>query len=57
MLLSGKKAIVCGVANNKSIAYGVAKAFRDHGAELALSWPNEALRKRGFSFLQGRQSR
>ena len=46
MLLSGKKAIICGVANNKSIAYGVAKAFRDHGAELALSWPNEALRKR-----------
>ena len=46
MLLSGKKAVVCGVANNKSIAYGIAKAFRDHGAELALSWPNEALRKR-----------
>lgn len=46
MLLSGKKAVVCGLANNKSIAYGIAKAFRDHGAELALSWPNEALRKR-----------
>ncbi len=46
MLLAGKKAIVCGVANNKSIAYGIAKAFRDNGAEIALSWPSEALRKR-----------
>ena len=46
MLLSGKKAVICGVANNKSIAYGIAKAFRDHGAEIALSWPGEALRKR-----------
>ena len=46
MLLSGKKAVIFGVANNKSIAYGIAKAFRDHGAEIALSWPGEALRKR-----------
>ena len=46
MLLSGKKAVIFGVANNKSIAYGIAKAFREHGAEIALSWPGEALRKR-----------
>jgi enoyl-[acyl-carrier protein] reductase I len=46
MLLSGKKAVICGVANNKSIAYGIARAFRDNGAEIALSWPGEALRKR-----------
>jgi enoyl-[acyl-carrier protein] reductase I len=46
MLLSGKKAVVCGIANNKSIAYGIAKGFRDNGAEIALSWPGEALRKR-----------
>ena len=46
MLLSGKKAVIFGVANNKSIAYGIAKAFRDNGAEIALSWPGEALRKR-----------
>ena len=46
MLLSGKKAVICGVANNRSIAYGIAKAFRDNGAEIALSWPGEALRKR-----------
>lgn len=46
MLLSGKKAVIFGVANNRSIAYGIAKAFADNGAELALSWPGEALRKR-----------
>lgn len=46
MLLQGKKAVVFGVANNRSIAYGIAKAFVDNGAELALSWPSEALRKR-----------
>jgi enoyl-[acyl-carrier protein] reductase I len=46
MLLSGKKAVIFGVANNKSIAYGIARAFRDNGAEIALSWVGEALRKR-----------
>ena len=46
MLLKGKKALICGVANNKSIAYGIAKAFKDNGADVALSWPSEALRKR-----------
>lgn len=46
MLLAGKKAVIFGVANNRSIAYGIARAFRDNGAQLALSWPNEPLRKR-----------
>jgi len=46
MLLKGKKAVISGVANNKSIAYGVAKAFRDNGAEIALSYPGEAIQKR-----------
>lgn len=46
MLLKGKKAVIFGVANNRSIAYGIAKAFVENGAELALSWPNEALQKR-----------
>ncbi len=46
MLLQGKKAVIFGVANNRSIAYGIAKAFRDNGAEIALSWLGEALRKR-----------
>lgn len=46
MLLQGKKALILGLANNKSIAYGIAKAFRDNGAEIALTWPGEAIKKR-----------
>jgi len=46
MLLQGKKALILGLANNKSIAYGISKAFRDNGAEIALTWPGEAIRKR-----------
>ena len=46
MLLTGKKALIFGLANNRSIAYGIAEAFKNNGAELAFSWPSEALRKR-----------
>lgn len=46
MLLHGKKALIMGLANNKSIAYGIARAFRDNGAEIALTWPGEAIKKR-----------
>ncbi|MDR0339510.1 MAG: enoyl-ACP reductase [Desulfovibrio sp.] len=46
MLLAGKKAVIFGVANNRSIAYGIAKALRDNGADIALSWLGEALKKR-----------
>ena len=46
MLLQGKKALILGLANNKSIAYGISKAFRDNGAEIALTWPSEAIQKR-----------
>jgi len=46
MLLQGKKAVIFGLANNKSIAYGIAKAFRDNGAQIALSWVGDALKKR-----------
>jgi len=45
-LLKGKKALILGVANNKSIAYGIAKAFSDNGAELALTYPNDKIEKR-----------
>jgi enoyl-[acyl-carrier protein] reductase I len=38
--LSGKRAPVVGVANEHSIAWGVAKAFRDAGAELAITYLN-----------------
>ena len=40
-VLKGKKALVVGVANQHSIAYGCAKAFRELGAELAITYLNE----------------
>jgi len=44
-VLAGQKALVIGVANDDSIAYGCAKAFRAVGAELAISWRNEKARR------------
>lgn len=44
-VLAGQKALVIGVANEDSIAYGCAKAFRTTGAELAISWLNEKAKK------------
>ena len=43
-VLTGQKALVVGVANDQSIAYGCAKAFRTVGAELAITWLNERAR-------------
>jgi enoyl-[acyl-carrier protein] reductase I len=40
-LLKGAKALVAGVANEHSIAYGCAKAFRELGADLAITYANE----------------
>ena len=40
MKLNGKKGLVVGIANEDSIAYGCAKAFRDEGAELAITYLN-----------------
>lgn len=45
-LLAGKKAIIFGVANDKSIAWAVARAFHREGAELALTYAGEAFEKR-----------
>ena len=39
--LKGKKGLVAGVANEHSIAYGCAKAFREAGADLAITYLNE----------------
>ena len=47
-LLDGKKAVIFGVANEKSIAWAIAQAFRDEGAELAFTYANEAVAKRVF---------
>ena len=43
-VLTGQKALVIGVANEDSIAYGCAKAFRTVGAELAITWLNDKAR-------------
>lgn len=40
-ILKGKRALVTGIANEHSIAYGCAKAFREMGAELAITYLNE----------------
>lgn len=46
MLMNGKKGLIVGIANNKSIAYGIAKACKEQGAELAFTYLNESLEKR-----------
>ena len=45
-LMAGKRGIVLGVANNRSIAWGITKAVADQGAEVALTYQGEALKKR-----------
>lgn len=46
MDLKGKKGLIMGVANDRSIAYGIAKAVRDAGADLAFTYQGEALERR-----------
>ena len=46
MLMNGKKGLIVGLANEKSIAYGIAKACHKQGAELAFTYLNDALKKR-----------
>ncbi len=45
-ILSGKRGLVMGVANNRSIAWGIARAAREAGAELAFTYQGEALERR-----------
>ena len=45
-LLAGKRGLIFGVANNRSIAWGIAKACADNGADLALTYQGDQLRKR-----------
>ncbi len=46
LLMEGKKGLIMGLANDKSIAWGVAQALNEHGARIAISYQNEALEKR-----------
>ena len=45
-ILAGKRGLIMGVANNRSIAWGIAHAARAQGAELAFTYQGDALRKR-----------
>ena len=45
-LMTGKRGLIMGVANNRSIAWGIAQRLREHGAELAFTFQGEALEKR-----------
>lgn len=46
LLMSGKRGIVMGLANDKSIAWGIVQALNAQGAQLAISYQNEVLQKR-----------
>ncbi len=46
MIMKGKKGLIIGVANNRSIAYGIAKACKNQGADVLLTYQNEKMQKR-----------
>jgi enoyl-[acyl-carrier protein] reductase I len=46
MMMNGKKGVILGVANNKSIAYGIAKQCAAQGATIAFTYLNDSLKKR-----------
>jgi len=45
-LMEGKRGLIMGLANDRSLAWGIAKALHAHGAEMAFSYQGEALEKR-----------
>ena len=45
-IMAGKKGVIMGVANDRSIAWGIARTVHAHGAELAFTYQGDALRKR-----------
>ena len=46
LLMEGKRGLIMGLANDKSIAWGGAQALNEHGAQIAISYQNDALEKR-----------
>ena len=46
MMMKGKKGVILGIANKKSIAYGIAKACQEQGAEMAITFLNERFEKK-----------
>ena len=56
LLLKGKKGLIMGVANDRSIAWGIAKKLSEHGAELAFTYLGDALKKRVVPLAQSLKS-
>lgn len=52
-ILAGKKGLIMGVANDRSIAYGIARAAREAGAELAFTYQNDLMGKRVIPLAEG----
>ena len=44
-LMEGKRGLIMGLANDKSLAWGIARQLREHGAELAFTYPNAAIER------------
>ena len=44
-LMDGKRGLIMGLANDKSLAWGIAQKLREHGAQMAFSYQGEALAK------------
>jgi len=53
--LAGKRALIAGIASNRSIAYGIAQAMHREGAELAFTYPNERMKGRVEKIREGSQ--
>jgi enoyl-[acyl-carrier protein] reductase I len=51
--MEGKRALVTGVANERSIAWAIAEAFKAEGAELAFTYPGEAMERRVRPLAEG----
>ena len=56
LLLKGKKGLIMGVANDRSIAWGSAKKLSEHGAELSFTYLGDALKKRVVPLAQSLKS-
>ncbi|MEM7567976.1 MAG: enoyl-ACP reductase FabI [Pseudomonadota bacterium] len=52
-LLAGKRGLIMGLANTRSIAWGIAKACADHGADLAFTYQGDAMKKRVAPLAEG----
>ena len=44
--LEGKKALILGIASNRSIAWGISESLKNNGAELAFTYQNDKLKER-----------